>query len=683
MSKFTIDKELFDRQTRTYGKNSAKKFSECKVYVYGLKQSFASEVLKNLSLSGFRYFYLDDESKSLDNNDQNSLFYNDCNKTKFESLKEKILELNPTCIIEKFTNQDVDVMVLLNQPFEKVYQMEKEFDGRLIVGCCTGINGFVFSNPKTFTTADLSGELIESHNVRDVSFDGSTATITTLTKHELSYGDKIKFEKVSLKSKYDFEDAYQVKVKNPYKFTIKTKTPFELINGMILKVVDKVTLDSYKSFEETVKEPKFEGFNWKSSQKVLDSYKTLDKLKQLQFMPVVSVVGSLVANEVIKFASNKFTPINQILTFNDSSLEKIFDNGEIDSKIMNKLKKLNYSMVGCGAIGCELLKNLSMLGCASTTGRLRVTDPDHIEKSNLSRQFLFRHQHVGKSKAKVASEMVQQFGKINIDTFEKKITPTDSEFSNKFFKDCNIIFNALDNLQARKYVDSLAFKYNLPLFESGTMGMKGNTQPVIPFVTETYSDSTDAPDESSFPVCTIKNFPNMIQHTIHWARDNFEMFNRAPTNVISYLQDNKYVDKLFGIEKNQAIKDINLFGSNFSNWKECAEYAFNSWYKNFNYDIKQLLYSFPKDKLLEDGSLFWSHGKKCPTPLTFDISNDYHVGYLISMTRILCNIVGIEHHNVTDDEIIISISEYKLKPFKLNKDKKEAINDEEMKKIRR
>ena len=59
------------------------------------------------------------------------------------------------------------------------------------------------------------------------------------------------------------------------------------------------------------------------------------------------------------------------------------------------------------------------------------------------------------------------------------------------------------------------------LFESGTMGMKGNTQPVIPFLTETYSNSNDPVVEKEFPVCTIKNFPNSIQHTIHWARDYF------------------------------------------------------------------------------------------------------------------------------------------------------------------
>jgi len=687
MSKFTIDNELFDRQTRTYGKNSVKKFSEHRVCIYGLDQLFASEVLKNLALSGFRHLYLK-ENKSLEFPNKldldNSLYYRDLNKSKFETLKNNILELNPTCIVEKYEGEDVDTIIILNQQFDKVFNIEKNFKGKLIAGYCTGINGFVFSNPKSFTTLDLTGETIDSHNITSAIFDDNIVTISTLTKHELSFGDKITFEKMSIESNtniYNFSEDYSVKVINPYKFTVKMIKPFKLINGMIRKVVTETCINSYKSFEETINNPKFEGFDWETSGKIVDSYKINDKFNQHQIMPIISIIGSLVANEVIKFASNKFTPINQILTFNDSSLEKLYHNNSLDIKVMKKIKELNYCMVGCGAIGCELLKNLAMLKCASTSGKLLVTDPDHIEKSNLSRQFLFRHQHVGKPKSKVAANMVQQFSKINIETFEKKITPSDNAFSNTFFKDCNIIFNALDNLQARTYVDSLAFKYNLPLFESGTMGMKGNTQPVIPFVTETYSDSTDLPDESSFPVCTIKNFPNMIQHTIHWARDNFEIFNRAPTNIIMYLKDNNYVNKLYGIEKNQAIKDINLFGSNFKTWEECAEYSFNMWYKNFNYDIKQLLHSFPKDKLLKDGSLFWSHGKKCPKPLKFNISDEYHIGYLTSMTRILCNIVGIEHKHVNDNKIIYNITNYNLTLFELDKNKKEAATDADMKKL--
>ena len=51
--------------------------------------------------------------------------------------------------------------------------------------------------------------------------------------------------------------------------------------------------------------------------------------------------------------------------------------------------------VGCGAIGCEMLKNLALLGVSTAeNGLLTITDDDVIEKSNLNRQFLFRANHI-------------------------------------------------------------------------------------------------------------------------------------------------------------------------------------------------------------------------------------------------------------------------------------------------
>jgi molybdopterin/thiamine biosynthesis adenylyltransferase len=59
-------------------------------------------------------------------------------------------------------------------------------------------------------------------------------------------------------------------------------------------------------------------------------------------------------------------------------------------------------MVGCGAIGCELLKNYAMIDLGSQ-GEITVTDPDIIEVSNLNRQFLFREKHLRKPKSVTAS----------------------------------------------------------------------------------------------------------------------------------------------------------------------------------------------------------------------------------------------------------------------------------------
>lgn len=64
-----------------------------------------------------------------------------------------------------------------------------------------------------------------------------------------------------------------------------------------------------------------------------------------------------------------------------------------------------------------------------------------------------------------------------------------------------------------RYMDRRCVYYRKPLLESGTLGTKGNVQVVIPHLTESYSSSQDPP-EKSIPICTLKNFPNAIEHTL-------------------------------------------------------------------------------------------------------------------------------------------------------------------------
>lgn len=85
------------------------------------------------------------------------------------------------------------------------------------------------------------------------------------------------------------------------------------------------------------------------------------------------------------------------------------------------LSRLRAFVVGAGALGCELLKSLALMGCGCAPrqaggggqggdnegrrglGRVTVTDMDRIEVSNLNRQFLFRREHVGKAKSVTAA----------------------------------------------------------------------------------------------------------------------------------------------------------------------------------------------------------------------------------------------------------------------------------------
>lgn len=175
-------------------------------------------------------------------------------------------------------------------------------------------------------------------------------------------------------------------------------------------------------------------------------------------------------------------------------------------------------LVGAGAIGCEMLKNWALMGLGTgPQGQVYVTDMDTIEKSNLNRQFLFRPWDVTKLKSQTAVDAVTEMNpelKGKIIAFQDRVgQETENVFNDAFWGSLHGVTNALDNVDARKYVDRRCVYYNLPLLESGTLGTKGNTQVVLPNLSESYSSSNDPP-EKSIPICTLKNFPNAIEHTI-------------------------------------------------------------------------------------------------------------------------------------------------------------------------
>ena len=92
-------------------------------------------------------------------------------------------------------------------------------------------------------------------------------------------------------------------------------------------------------------------------------------------------------------------------------------------------------------------------------------------------------------------------------------------FTDKFFEDLTIVTNALDNVQARKYIDIRCVTAKTPLLESGTLGPKGHVQVILPFKTESYGQQQDPEDNNEIPICTMKMFPEETLHCVEWARD--------------------------------------------------------------------------------------------------------------------------------------------------------------------
>jgi len=177
------------------------------------------------------------------------------------------------------------------------------------------------------------------------------------------------------------------------------------------------------------------------------------------------------------------------------------------------------------------------VSCAKP-GLLTVTDDDNIEISNLNRQFLFRKPDVGKSKAERALAAGSHMNPHLASQSYKLRAGAENEviFNDDFWESLDIVVNAVDNVHARLYVDSRCVFYCKPLLESGTLGTKCNSQIIIPHLTQSYGETSDPPEES-IPLCTLKNFPHQIEHTIQWARDYFEgNFVEGPNECKKFLE---------------------------------------------------------------------------------------------------------------------------------------------------
>jgi ubiquitin-activating enzyme E1 len=114
-----------------------------------------------------------------------------------------------------------------------------------------------------------------------------------------------------------------------------------------------------------------------------------------------AVVGAVAAQECIKACTGIFSPLSQLMLRSLSGAVKT-DITDLraplpseflyDKETTQKLASMRVFVVGAGAIGCEVLKNLALMGVGLKAfgGRVVVTDMDTIELSNLSRQLLFR-----------------------------------------------------------------------------------------------------------------------------------------------------------------------------------------------------------------------------------------------------------------------------------------------------
>ncbi|KAL8212240.1 UNVERIFIED_CONTAM: hypothetical protein K2H54_041146, partial [Gekko kuhli] len=227
------------------------------------------------------------------------------------------------------------------------------------------------------------------------------------------------------------------------------------------------------------------------------------------------------------------------------------------------------------------------------------------------------------------------------------------------------------------YVGRQCTKYLKPLLDSGTEGTKGHVQVLVPFVTETYGHAEDR-EEDIYPLCTLRHFPTTIQHTLQWARDQFEgVFRETAETVNKFLQVSSFSET----QEAEALEVFEMVQTSLQekphSWGDCVAWARRLWERLFSHDIQQLQYNFPPDYKTISGLPFWSGPKRCPEKLDFDFSNITHRTFLLAASHLFAQMhrLNVSENNAATSQILLDLH---LLPFQPRNGVHIPVTDKEM-----
>ncbi|KAI6654210.1 Ubiquitin-like modifier-activating enzyme 1 [Oopsacas minuta] len=756
-----IDEDLYSRQLYVLGHEAMKLFQDSSVLICGMK-AMGVEIAKNVILAGPKAVTLRDNSLAQleDLGCNYFLRENMLGTARCEAVVNQLTELNSYVQVQTYVGELSEEV--LNK-FRVVVLCDASFSDQLIIGdichtngikfisvCSFGLFGNLFCDfGDKFVVVDKNGEQPSSCLVQHISRDNEgIVTCNEETRHDLETGDFVTFSEIVGMEGLNNSPPREVTVITPYSFSIGDTSELNEYTdrGVVTECKTPITVE-FKSLRDSLKDPEFlisdfakfdrpghllkafqaldvfvaekgelpRPYNKEDADVLLDLTKKFyngeeelskDVITKLSYvcrgelMPVISFLGGLAAQEVVKACTGKFMPLKQFMFFD--ALECLpaedklpfqqtdYPNDRYSKQRLvfgqafhDKLSNQGNFVVGAGALGCEFLKNFAMMGVGcGPNGHIVITDMDIIERSNLNRQFLFRPWDMGKCKSTVAADAAWKMNpSLKIESLLERVGPdTEHIYNDKFFSLLSCVTNALDNVDARKYMDRRCVYYHLPLLESGTLGTKGNVQVVLPFLTESYSSSNDPP-EKEYPICTLKNFPNAIQHTVQWARDLFEGVFSKPGRVFKQLQSEPdYIDritKMPGNEPATILSELKLMlDRNPNNFPDCVAWARLQFEELFSSQIKQLLFNFPPNSE-NNGVLFWSGSKRCPTPAVFDSTNDTHGDFIESASLLYAEANSISTDGITREQVLSLANGVLVPVFKPREGVKIATTDQE------
>src|SRR4051812_11201290 len=139
-----------------------------------------------------------------------------------------------------------------------------------------------------------------------------------------------------------------------------------------------------------------------------------------------------------------------------------------------RLARAKVLVIGAGALGNEIIKNLALLG----VGNVLIADMDRIENSNLSRSALYRASDNGKLKADVAARSAKDiYPDISAHAFNGNVV---YDLGMGVFRWADVVIGGLDNREARLAINRACFRLGKPWIDGAIEQINGVARVFVP-----------------------------------------------------------------------------------------------------------------------------------------------------------------------------------------------------------
>ncbi len=139
-----------------------------------------------------------------------------------------------------------------------------------------------------------------------------------------------------------------------------------------------------------------------------------------------------------------------------------------------KVQNAKVMVIGAGALGNEVIKNLALMGI----GHIFIVDFDKIEAANLSRSVLFRESDNNRSKAEIAAARAKSINPdIHVQHLNGDIT---TKLGLGIFRRMDVVIGCLDNREARLAVNRFCYWMNKPWVDGAIQELLGLVRVFVP-----------------------------------------------------------------------------------------------------------------------------------------------------------------------------------------------------------